>query len=145
MPFPEVLKWPEQLNHVMARLEPDMDQEFHKFRTDSGDVISRATASPCRVYRGTASLSEADYSVLKAFANICLQGRHHFSFAHPHTEEATYGVFNAVPFLRRQRMSFGFEGRSTGPSHSVYEMEIVIRDTTVQVKEALQMGILRCS
>ena len=140
----EVLKWPEHIAHVMGHLEPDMDQEFHEFRTDSGHVMTRPKTSPFRVYKGTVSLSEADYRALNAFAGICLRGRHHFSFGHPHTGKKTYGVFNPAPVLRRSRTSSSFGAvRYTMKPTSSYELEIVIRDTTELVKKALQHGVVR--
>ena len=77
------------------------------------------------------SLSEVEKKRLDEFVEAS-HGRH-FSFRDPKTRAFVYAAFLRFPFNQSQQAVVG--------SHSTYDVQIVLRDTTELIEEALEQGV----
>lgn len=134
-----VRKASSEITPFLARLERTTHQDFREMTMDSGDVVRRAINSPFPVFRGTLSLNEHEYRLLEAFFHTVMgQQTRHFSFDDPRTGETVYAAFMERPALKKHTSTL----RSSSPDWTNYEVEILLRDTTDMVNEALKHGVV---
>ena len=74
----EIFGWPEQLHHVLDRLERTMHQEFAETQMDDGSVRRSAMTSPMSAFKGNVLLSRAERAALDEF--YAARVGCHFSF-----------------------------------------------------------------
>lgn len=131
----KILAWPEQLSHVLDHLKQATHQDFREMRMDDGFVSRRPATTPTPIFKGIVSLSQAEETALMEFF-YASQG-HHLSFRYPKTESQVYVTFMKAPFNRKQTITIG----SSHTTHDV-EVEIVLRDNTTLIEEAVSHGIV---
>ncbi len=128
----KILKWPDDLHHILDCLVRATHQEFVEFPTDSGETLRRPRTSPMPVFTGTATLCRSEKSVLDRFFDA--SRGHHYSFTDPSTGMTVYATFLRQPALKRQQIEVG---RS-----ETFEVELFLRDTTGMIQQALEHGVV---